>query len=107
MGGAGREGPLNSLAYGGSDAKFSRNENNSPVPTSLSQNAAQSHGGAFITPAAAAAAPLTPAYAYYYSGGVMPGGYQFGAPAALYPVSAAASVHAGSGAAAQYGKGGP
>ena len=37
----------------------------------------------------------------------MPGGYQFGAPAALYPVSAAASVHAGSGAAAQYGKGGP
>lgn len=105
--GAGREGPLNSLAYAGSDAKFSRNENNSPVPTSLSQNAAQSHGGAFITPAAAAAAPLTPAYAYYYSGGVMPGGYQFGAPAALYPVSAAASVHAGSGAAAQYGKGGP
>jgi len=105
--GAGREGPLNSLAYAGSDAKFSRNENNSPVPTSLSQNAAQSHGGAFITPAAAAATPLTPAYAYYYSGGVMPGGYQFGAPAALYPVSAAASVHAGSGAAAQYGKGGP
>ena len=35
----------------------------------------------------------------------MPGGYQFGAPAALYPVSAAASGHAGSGAAAQYGKG--
>ena len=37
----------------------------------------------------------------------MPGGYQFSAPAALYPVSAAASGHAGSGAAAQYGKGGP
>ncbi len=69
------------------------------------QNAAQSHGGAFITPAAAAATPLTPAYAYYYSGGVMPGGYQFGAPAALYPVSAATSGHAASGAA-QYGKGG-
>lgn len=69
------------------------------------QNAAQSHGGAFITPAAAAPTPLAPTYAYYYSGGVMPGGYQFGAP--LYPVSAAASGHAGSGAAAQYGKGGP
>lgn len=35
----------------------------------------------------------------------MPGGYQFGAPAALYPVSAATSGHAASGAA-QYGKGG-
>ena len=33
----------------------------------------------------------------------MPGGYQFGAPA-LYPVSASASGHAGSGATAQYGK---
>lgn len=71
------------------------------------QNAAQSHGGAFITPAPAAATALPPAYAYYYSGGVMPGGYQFGAPAALYPVSAAASGHAGSGAGGQYGKGGP
>jgi len=36
--GTGREGTLASLAYAtGSDAKFSRNENNSPVPTSLSQ----------------------------------------------------------------------
>jgi hypothetical protein len=106
--GTGREGTLASMAYTGSDAKFSRNENNSPVPTSLSQTAAQSHGGAFITPAAAAAAtPLTPAYAYYYNAGVMSGGYQFSAPAALYPVSAAASGHAGSGAAVQYGKGGP
>lgn len=103
--GGGRDGTLASLAYAtGTDAKFSRNENNSPVPTSLSQNAAQSHGGAFITPAAAAATPLTPAYAYYYSGGVMPGGYQFSAPA-LYPVSAATSGHAASNAA-QYGKGG-
>lgn len=126
--GTGRDGTLASLAYAGSDAKFPRNDNNSPVPTSLSQvtilspftclskrkqiltffikNAAQSHGGAFITPAPAAATALPPAYAYYYSGGVMPGGYQFGAPA-LYPVSAAASGHAGSGAATQYGKGGP
>ncbi len=71
---------------------------------SLLQNAAQSHGGAFITPAPAAATALPPAYAYYYSGGVMPGSYQFGAPA-LYPVSAAASGHQGSGAGAQYGKG--
>ena len=71
------------------------------------QNVAQSHGGAFITPAAAAPTPLPATYAYYYSGGVMPGGFQYGAP--LYPVSAAASGHAGSGAAAaaQYGKGGP
>ena len=67
------------------------------------QNAAQSHGGAFITPAAAAATPLTPAYAYYYSGGVMPGGYQFGAPAVLYPVSPAPSGHAASNGA-QYCK---
>ena len=41
----------------------------------------------------------------------MPGGYQFSAPAALYPVSAAASGHpggAGAGnAATQYGKAGP
>lgn len=35
--GTGREGTLASLAYAGSDAKFSRNENNSPVPTSISQ----------------------------------------------------------------------
>lgn len=35
--GTGREGTLASLAYASSDAKFSRNENNSPVPTSLSQ----------------------------------------------------------------------
>lgn len=35
--GTAREGTLASLAYAGSDAKFSRNENNSPVPTSLSQ----------------------------------------------------------------------
>lgn len=33
----GREGTLASLAYASSDAKFPRNENNSPVPTSLSQ----------------------------------------------------------------------
>lgn len=36
--GGGRDGTLASLAYAtGTDAKFSRNENNSPVPTSLSQ----------------------------------------------------------------------
>ena len=35
--GTGRDGTLASLAYAGSDAKFSNNENNSPVPTSLSQ----------------------------------------------------------------------
>lgn len=36
--GGGRDGTLASLAYAsGTDSKFSRNENNSPVPTSLSQ----------------------------------------------------------------------
>ena len=42
--GTGRDGALASLAYAASaDAKFPRNDTNSPVPTSLSQVTAQSN----------------------------------------------------------------
>ncbi|GAB6019912.1 hypothetical protein CHUAL_001444 [Chamberlinius hualienensis] len=82
-------GGLSSLAYSGTDGKFSRGESSSPVPTSSlpQQSTTQQHQQTFISPTA-----LPPGYGYYYSGGVVTGGFaQYGPQ--LFPVATATNTH--------------
>uniref|UniRef100_T1JFU6 UBA domain-containing protein n=1 Tax=Strigamia maritima TaxID=126957 RepID=T1JFU6_STRMM len=69
----GRENSLANAYSTGTDAKFSRGENSSPIPTTLSQQ--QTTQQQFMNPAT-----LPPGYSYYYTpGGIMPGTFpQYG-----------------------------
>ncbi|KAK7867696.1 hypothetical protein R5R35_011563 [Gryllus longicercus] len=95
----GREGGLASVAYSMSDGRYTRADNNaSPVPSTLSQqNATQAHQQPMLNPTA-----LPPGYAYFYGGGMMPGGFQYGTPA-IYPMPPATNTH-GSTTTTQYPK---
>lgn len=95
----GRDGGLPNVAYSMSDGRYTRADNNaSPVPSTLSQqNATQAHQQPMLNPTA-----LPPGYAYFYGGGMMPGGFQYGTPA-IYPMPPATNAH-GSTTSTQYAK---
>lgn len=76
LGAAGREANIGSVAAYStmSDGRFTRTDNSSPVsnvPSTMSQQTGS--GGPM----------LNLPYAYFYSGNMMPGGFQYGAP--VYP----------------------
>lgn len=73
-----RDGNLGSVAYSTmSDGRFARTDNNSSpvsnVPSTMSQQTGS--GGPM----------LNLPYAYFYGANMMPGSFQYGTPAALYP----------------------
>ncbi|XP_020279901.1 protein lingerer isoform X2 [Pseudomyrmex gracilis] len=68
-----------------SDARFARNDSNaSPVPSTMPQQTATQHQQPLINPTL----PPGYAYAFTYSGGIMPGSFQYGTP--IYPQIATA-----------------